>query len=121
MHFANDNVRTGSVYCRLFVTSPIFVGLPEAHMTTRLASLGKGVDLAYDVVGTLAHPVVMPLLGITDNITDWADSLCDPFIESGYCVVRHECRDMGWSTQMDGAEYCMEEIVDDVIGLMDYL
>jgi pimeloyl-ACP methyl ester carboxylesterase len=88
---------------------------------THLASLGNGVELAYDVVGTLSHPVVMPLLGITDNITDWADSLCVPFIESGHCVVRHECRDMGRSTQMDGAVYSMEDIVDDVLGLMDHL
>jgi pimeloyl-ACP methyl ester carboxylesterase len=90
-------------------------------MTTRLASVGKGVELAYDVVGTLSDPVVMPLLGITDNMTDWPDSLCVPFIESGHCVVRHECRDMGWSTQMEGAVYCMEDVANDVIGLMDHL
>jgi pimeloyl-ACP methyl ester carboxylesterase len=90
-------------------------------MTTQLASLRNGVDLAYDVVGSLSNRVVMPLLGMTDNMTDWADGLCGPFIESGRCVVRHECRDMGWSTQMDGAEYCIEDIVDDVIGLMDHL
>jgi hypothetical protein len=88
-------------------------------MTTRLASLGNGVDLAYDVIGTLSQPVVMPILGITDNMTDWPDRLCVPFVDAGYCVVRHECRDMGWSTQMDGAHYVMEHIVDDVIALMD--
>jgi pimeloyl-ACP methyl ester carboxylesterase len=90
-------------------------------MTTRLASLGTGVDLAYEVIGTLSQPVVMPILGITDNMTDWPDRLCVPFVEAGYCVVRHECRDMGWSTQMDGAQYDMEHIVDDVIALMDHL
>jgi pimeloyl-ACP methyl ester carboxylesterase len=63
----------------------------------------------------------MPILGITDNMTDWPDRLCVPFVEAGYCVVRHECRDMGWSTQMDGAQYGMEHIVDDVIALMDHL
>jgi pimeloyl-ACP methyl ester carboxylesterase len=90
-------------------------------MTTRLASLGNGVDLAYDVIGALSQPVVIPILGITDNMTDWPERLCVPFVEAGYCVVRHECRDMGWSTQMDGAQYGMEHIVDDVIALMDHL
>jgi pimeloyl-ACP methyl ester carboxylesterase len=90
-------------------------------MTTRLASLGNGVDLAYEVIGTLSQPVVMPILGITDNMSDWPDRLCVPFVDAGYCVVRHECRDMGWSTQMDGAQYGMEHIVDDVIALMDHL
>jgi pimeloyl-ACP methyl ester carboxylesterase len=90
-------------------------------MTTRLASLGTGVDLAYDVIGTLSQPVVMPILGITDNMSDWPDRLCAPFVEAGYCVVRHECRDMGWSTQMDAVKYGMEQIVDDVVALMDQL
>jgi pimeloyl-ACP methyl ester carboxylesterase len=90
-------------------------------MTTGLASVGNGVELAYEVVGTRSQPVVMPLLGITDNMTDWPDSLCVPFLESGHCVVRHECRDMGWSTQMEGAVYSMEDIANDVIGLMNHL
>jgi pimeloyl-ACP methyl ester carboxylesterase len=90
-------------------------------VTTRSASVGNGVELAYDVLGTLSQPVVMPLLGITDNITDWPDSLCGPFIEAGRCVVRHECRDTGWSTQMEGGEYSMEDIANDVIRLMDHL
>jgi len=93
----------------------------EVSVTTRLVSLGNGVDLAYDVLGTLSQPVVMPILGITDNLSDWPDRLCVPFVDAGYCVVRHECRDMGWSTQMDGAQYGMEHIVDDVIALMDHL
>jgi pimeloyl-ACP methyl ester carboxylesterase len=90
-------------------------------VTTRIASLGNGVNLAYDVIGTISQPVVMPILGITDNMSDWPDRLCAPFVEAGYCVVRHECRDMGCSTQMDGARYSMEHIVDDVIALMDHL
>jgi pimeloyl-ACP methyl ester carboxylesterase len=93
----------------------------EDRMTTRLASLATGVELAYDVIGTLSQPVVMPILGITDNMSDWPDRLCAPFVEAGYCVVRHECRDMGWSTQMDGVKYDMQQIVDDVIALMDQL
>jgi pimeloyl-ACP methyl ester carboxylesterase len=63
----------------------------------------------------------MPILGITDNMSDWPDRLCAPFVEAGYCVVRHECRDMGWSTQMDAVKYGMEQIVDDVVALMDQL
>jgi pimeloyl-ACP methyl ester carboxylesterase len=90
-------------------------------MTTRIASLGNGVDLAYDIIGTLSQPVVMPILGITDNMTDWSDALCMPFVESGCCVVRHESRDMGHSTQMDGVQYDMHHIVEDVILLMDHL
>jgi pimeloyl-ACP methyl ester carboxylesterase len=93
----------------------------EGRMTKRLALLENGVSLAYDVIGSLSQPVVMPILGITDNMTDWPDRLCEPFVAAGYCVVRHESRDMGWSTQMDGAEYSMQHIVDDTLALMDQL
>jgi pimeloyl-ACP methyl ester carboxylesterase len=93
----------------------------EGRMTKQLALLANGVALAYDVFGALSQPVVMPILGITDNMTDWPDRLCAPFVAAGYCVVRHELRDMGWSTQMDGAQYSMEHIVADTLALMDHL
>jgi pimeloyl-ACP methyl ester carboxylesterase len=90
-------------------------------MTKRSALLENGVTIAYDIIGALSQPVVMPILGITDNVTDWPDRLCAPFVAAGYCVVRHESRDMGWSTQMDGVEYGMEHIVADTLALMDQL
>ncbi len=90
-------------------------------MTQRLALLANGVGIAYDVIGALSQPVVMPILGITDNMSDWPDRLCVPFVEAGFCVVRHESRDMGWSTQMEGAQYSMEHIVADTLALMDQL
>jgi pimeloyl-ACP methyl ester carboxylesterase len=90
-------------------------------MTQQLALLDKGITLAYEVIGALSQPVVMPILGITDNLTDWPDSLCVPFVEAGYCVVRHESRDMGRSTQMEGDQYSMEHIVADTLALMDQL
>jgi pimeloyl-ACP methyl ester carboxylesterase len=90
-------------------------------MTTRMALLGNGVTIAYDISGALSQPVVMPILGITDNVTDWPDRMCVPFVAAGYCVVRHESRDMGWSTQMAGAQYGMEDIVADTLALMDQL
>jgi pimeloyl-ACP methyl ester carboxylesterase len=90
-------------------------------MTQRLALLDNGVAVAYEVIGALSQPVVMPILGITDNMTDWPDRLCAPLVAAGYCVVRHESRDMGWSTQLDGAQYGMEHIVADTLALMDQL
>jgi pimeloyl-ACP methyl ester carboxylesterase len=90
-------------------------------MAEQLAVLENGVCLAYEVIGALSQPVVMPILGITDNMSDWPDRLCVPFVEAGYCVVRHESRDMGGSTQMEGAQYSMEDIVADTLALMDHL
>jgi pimeloyl-ACP methyl ester carboxylesterase len=109
------------IIATVFEIAPSPADFIECSMTTRLATLGNGVELACDVIGTLSQPVVMPILGITDNMTDWPDGLCLPFVAAGYCVVRHESRDMGCSTQMDGTQYGMEHIVEDVIALMDHL
>ena len=66
------------------------------------AILPHNVTLEYEIHGQLSQPVIFPILGITDNITDWPPALYEPFVEAGYCVVRHELRDSGFSTKIDG-------------------
>lgn len=65
------------------------------------AKLSNGIELAYEIHGDRDHPVVFPILGITDNITDWPPGLYAPLVEDGFCVVRHELRDSGFSTKFD--------------------
>ena len=65
------------------------------------ARLENGVALEYQVHGNLTSPVILVILGITDNITDWPVGLYQPLIENGYCVVRYELRDSGFSTKFD--------------------
>lgn len=109
-----------------------------AETMTRAARLPHGITLAYRIDGNPAHPVVMPILGITDNITDWPDDMTEPLVAAGYCVVRHELRDSGHSThfsesglpdlaaatatrsagQLPDAPYSMEDVATDVLALM---
>lgn len=106
-----------------------------------IAALGNGVSLAYEVHGDLSNEVILPILGITDNITDWSAGLYTPFVEQGYCVVRHELRDSGLSTKFEvsgvpdlaaaqaqlakgllpEAAYTIHDVVEDVLLLMDFL
>ena len=65
------------------------------------ADLPNGVDLAYEVHGDPSDPVILVILGITDNITDWPVGLYEPLVSSGYCVVRYELRDSGRSTKFE--------------------
>lgn len=65
------------------------------------AALPNGVDLAFEVHGDPSDPVVLVILGITDNITDWPGGLYEPLVSNGYCVVRYELRDSGRSTKFD--------------------
>jgi pimeloyl-ACP methyl ester carboxylesterase len=89
--------------------------------TMKPATLPNGLELQYEVLGNPSRPVVMPILGITDNITDWPERFCDDLLDTGYCVVRHELRDMGLSSQCPGVEYTIADIARDVVLLMDHL
>lgn len=89
--------------------------------TIETATLPDGRTLQYERLGDRSSPVVMPILGITDNLTDWPKSFCEIFLEAGYGVVRHELRDMGRSDPCDGVPYTMADIAQDVVALMDYL
>jgi hypothetical protein len=40
-------------------------------MPTRFAQVRPEIRLAYEAHGERSAPVVLPILGITDNLTDW--------------------------------------------------
>jgi len=65
------------------------------------AALPNGVDLAYEIHGDPSDPVMLVILGITDNITDWPRGLYEPLVSAGFCVVRYELRDSGRSTKFE--------------------
>jgi hypothetical protein len=92
-----------------------------------------GIDVEYEVHGGLADPVGFPILGITDNITDWPTGLYEPLLEQGFCVAQHEPQDSGYSSKSDDtgtpdlataqamldnnvlppADYTMHDVADD--------
>ena len=65
------------------------------------AELENGVSLQYEVHGEITDPVVLIILGITDNITDWPEGLYQPLVDNGFCVVRYELRDSGLSSKFE--------------------
>lgn len=67
------------------------------------ARLSNDVSLTYEIHGDPANPVVLVILGITDNITDWPPGLREPLVAADHCVVRYELRDSGHSTKFEGA------------------
>jgi len=105
------------------------------------AALSNGVELAYEIHGDRSDPVILVVLGITDNITDWPAGLYEPLVSNGYCVVCYELRDSGWSTKFDDwgiadlksakaqleqgvcppAPYTGQDMADDARLLLDYL
>ena len=105
------------------------------------AKLGNGIELAFEIHGDPASPVIFPILGITDNITDWPPGLYQPLVDAGFCVICHELRDSGLSTkiehfgpadlpaaqaslgsgQLPDAPYTIHDVAKDALLLLDYL
>ena len=108
---------------------------------TEPVTLPSGITLHADIAGDAARPIIIPILGITDNITDWPPSLTDPLIAAGYRVVRFELRDMGHSSKLEQAgvpdldhaaqqlasgqipqaAYTMHDVAGDLVQLMNAL
>jgi pimeloyl-ACP methyl ester carboxylesterase len=65
------------------------------------AELTNGVTLEYEIHGDESKPVVLIILGITDNITDWPVGLYQPLVDNGFCVIRYELRDSGLSKKFE--------------------
>ena len=107
-----------------------------------MARLGaNGITLEYERFGDPGNPLVLPILGISDQLTDWPADLCDCFTAAGFSVVRFDPRDCGLSTSFDQAgdpdleaifarglpdsgyraPYDLHDLADDVLGLMDSL
>ena len=108
---------------------------------TEPVTLPSGITLHADIAGDAARPTIIPILGITDNITDWPSSLTDPLIAAGYRVVRFELRDSGHSSKLEQAgvpdldqaaqqlasgqipqaAYTMHDVAGDLLQLMNAL
>ena len=64
------------------------------------AKLGNGIELAFEIHGDPASPVIFPVLGITDNITDWPPGLYQPLVDAGFCVICMNYANSGLSTKL---------------------
>jgi len=99
----------------------------------------NGIELACEVIGAGA-PLVL-IQGIATQMVFWDDAFCARIAERGFQVVRFDHRDIGQSTWLDhlglprwrravaramlglpvDAPYTLEDMSDDVVGLMDAL
>lgn len=104
-----------------------------------LARLKSGIELCYDERGE--GPALVLVMGIAAQMILWPEDFCDMLAERGYRVIRFDHRDVGLSTKLEGqrapsfarmlasialgvrcpAPYALEDMADDVAGLLDVL
>jgi pimeloyl-ACP methyl ester carboxylesterase len=89
--------------------------LPE-----RRAQVGD-VELCYEVIGAADAPAMLLVMGLGFQLIHWPDEFCRRLADAGYRVVRFDNRDAGRSTHLSERRYGLDDLADDVVGLMDAL
>ncbi len=101
----------------------------------------NGIELCYEEFGNPADPTVILIMGLGTQMISWPLSLCNGLVNEGFHVIRYDNRDNGLSQKMENfrtppvatmvlkglmrlplkISYSLEDMADDVIGLMDSL
>ena len=102
----------------------------------------NGLELAYEQFGDDADPALILIMGLGMQLTGWPDAFCRALAYRGLRVIRFDNRDIGLSTKLRSAmtydtprkaffkamfgrairaPYTLDDMADDVIGLMDGL
>ncbi len=108
---------------------------PEAIVST------NGVTICWDSFGNPEDPAVMLIMGMGSQMTGWDDAFCAQIAALGFHVIRFDNRDVGKSSWLHRAgvpnvttamtrawlrlpvtaPYLLQDMAEDVIGLMDAL
>lgn len=103
---------------------------------TGTATVGD-IEIAYESFGDPASPPVLLVMGLGVQMLGWDAELCGMLADRGHHVIRFDNRDVGLSTHLhdsprpdfpailsgdtSSASYRLEDMADDVIGLLDAL
>src|SRR3954451_12878505 len=97
----------------------------------------NGIELAYETFGQPSARPLLLIMGLGAQLIAWPEEVCTALVERGFFVVRFDNRDAGLSTHLhdapapdlraalsgdtSSAAYTLEDMADDVAGLLDAL
>jgi pimeloyl-ACP methyl ester carboxylesterase len=103
----------------------------------QFARVNDEIELCYQTVGDPSDPTILLIMGLGTQMQAWYDDFCIGLAQRGYHVVRFDNRDIGRSTQLDGAPvptrreiitrrirnpaYRLSDMARDATGLLDHL
>ena len=61
------------------------------------------IEICYETFGDRGDPAILMIMGLGTQMVAWHDEFCEQLAERGYFVIRHDNRDIGRSTHLDGA------------------
>ncbi|NUS63464.1 MAG: alpha/beta fold hydrolase [Saccharothrix sp.] len=81
----------------------------------------NGIELCYETFGDARRPVLLLIMGLGFQLVHWPDAFCRQLAGRGFHVVRFDNRDAGRSTHLPGADYALDDMAADAVGLLDVL
>jgi pimeloyl-ACP methyl ester carboxylesterase len=96
----------------------------------------NGLELAYDSFGDPAGTPLLLVMGLSYQMIEWDDAVCQMIADRGFWVTRFDNRDVGLSTKLDhlgipdllGAmtgtaapPYTLDDMAGDAVALLDVL
>ena len=94
------------------------------------------IDICYETFGDPGDPAILLIMGLGTQMVAWHDDFCAELAERGFFVIRHDNRDIGRSTHLDGAPipslvqlarrdrnspYTLADMAADSVGVLDHL
>lgn len=111
-------------------------GAPDDLTADRHVEVRDGIRLCYRSDGDPEHEPLLLINGLAEDLTAWPRLFVDALVARGFCVIRHDNRDVGRSTTIDrpaparwrqltgrplpGA-YTLEDMALDSLGLLAHL
>ncbi|MFF9156722.1 alpha/beta fold hydrolase [Streptomyces sp. NPDC014846] len=104
--------------------------------TDRYAALPSGMRICFRDFGDKAHPAVLLIAGMGEDLTFWTDSFFGSLVARGFRVVAIDNRDVGRSTfvaapppalwrqiaaRPRGDAYALADMAQDAVGVLDCL
>ncbi|PTU30057.1 alpha/beta fold hydrolase [Stenotrophobium rhamnosiphilum] len=101
----------------------------------------NGLEFEYETFGNAKDPVLLLIMGLGGQLTQWPDDFCTALAQGGYYVIRYDNRDVGLSTRLGHlgkaklmsagilstlrlpvkAPYKLDDMAADAVGLLDAL
>jgi pimeloyl-ACP methyl ester carboxylesterase len=104
-------------------------------MAEAIARVGE-LDICYETFGEASDPALLLIMGLGTQMVAWHDDFCAELAGHGFFVIRHDNRDIGRSSRVEGrvptlwqllrrdpraATYTLAEMAGDSLGVLDAL
>jgi pimeloyl-ACP methyl ester carboxylesterase len=104
-------------------------------MAEAFARVGE-LDICYETFGDPSDPALLLIMGLGTQMVAWHDEFCAQLAGRGFFVIRHDNRDIGRSSRVEGkaptlwqllrrdpgaATYTLAEMAGDSVGVLDAL